>query len=137
MLIEESSGCYSVVLDNIDIDQTLSEGECLLKDDKQMSPPLKSLISILVVVIKLLTNRVGLNRSNSSKSPSSDLNKKKQDRKRSTRNTGGQLGHVGKTLVQVDGPDELDFIKNDRHTLPKGNYECEGVGKRQVFDINI
>jgi transposase len=126
-----------VVLDNIDIDQTLSEVERLLKDDKQMSPSLKSLISVLVVIIKLLTNRVGLNSSNSSKPPSSDLNKKKQVRKKSTKNTGGQLGHVGKTLVQVDEPDEFDFIKIDRRTLPKGNYECDGVEKRQVFDINI
>ncbi|MGK0442036.1 MAG: serine phosphatase RsbU (regulator of sigma subunit) [Pseudohongiellaceae bacterium] len=91
------------------------------------------------MVIKLLTNRVGLNSSNSSKPPSSDLNKKNQDRKKSTKSTGGQPGHVSKTLVQVDDADadadDIDFIKIDRRTLPKGDYECEGVEKRQVFDI--
>jgi transposase len=126
-----------VIVDHINIDQTLSEVERLLKDDKQISPALKSLISVLVVVIKLLTNRVGLNSSNSSKPPSSDINKKNQDRKKSTKSTGGQPGHAGKTLVQVDDPDDIDFIKIDRRTLPKGDYECEGVEKRQVFDINI
>lgn len=126
-----------MVLDNIDIDQTLSEVERLLKDDKQISPSLKSLISVLIVVIKLLTNRLGLDSSNSSKPPSSDLNKKKQDRKKSTKKTGGQPGHVGKTLVQVDEPDEINVIKIDRRTLPKGDYQYERVEKRQVFDINI
>jgi transposase len=68
-------------LETIDIDATLSEVERLLKEDTTTSPALKSLVSILMVVIKLLTNRVGLNSRNSSKPPSSDINPKKQERK--------------------------------------------------------
>ncbi|MFT5082188.1 MAG: transposase [Lentisphaeria bacterium] len=73
----------SLTLDTIDIDATLSEVERLLKEGTTISPALKSLVSILVVSIKLLTNRVGLNSRNSSKPPSSDINLKKQDRKKS------------------------------------------------------
>ena len=126
-----------MTLDTIDIDATLSEVERLLKEDKTLSPALTSLISVLVVVIKLLTNRVGLNSSNSSKPPSSDSNPKKQVRKKSEKKSGGQLGHVGKTLIQIEEPDDIQLVKIDRRTLPKGHYEDAGIEKRQVFDIDI
>jgi transposase len=126
-----------VTLDNIDIDATLSKVEQLLKSDKQLSPALKSLITVLVMVVKLLTNRIGLNSRNSSKPPSSDPNRKKQRRKKSTNKSGGQLNHVGITLKQIDDPDEIKLLKIDRRTLPKGDYEGGGVEKRQIFDIDI
>ncbi len=49
-------------IDNIDIDATLSEVELLLEEDKNISPALISIITVLL----LLTNRAGLNSSNSS-----------------------------------------------------------------------
>ncbi len=126
-----------MTVDDIDIDATLSEVESLLKTDKQLSPTLKSLIAVLVMVVKLLSNRVGLNSRNSSKPPSSDPNRKKQGREKSNRKSGGQPGHVGTTLEQVEEPDSVKLIKIDRRTLPKGDYECAGIEKRQIFDIDI
>ena len=64
-------------LDGIDIDGTLKELESTLASEKELSPALKSMIGILILIVKLLTNRMGLNSSNSSKPPSSDQNRLK------------------------------------------------------------
>jgi transposase len=127
-----------VKLDNIDIDETLTEVERLLKEDKQLSPALKSMITVLIMVVKLLSNRVGLNSRNSSKPPSTDNQKDKpKDQSGTGKKSGGQKGHAGVTLKQAEEPDEVTSISIDRRTLPKGNYEEDGIEKRQVFDIDI
>ena len=100
-----------MTLDAIDIDATLGEVERLLKEDATLSPALKSLVSVLVVVVKLLTNRVGLTSRNSSKPPSSDSHLKKQARKKSEKKSGGQPGHVGTTLSQIEEPDDIQLVK--------------------------
>ena len=125
-------------LENINIDETLKEVESLLSIEKDLSPALLSLIKIMIMLLKLLTNQVGLNSSNSSKPPSSDPNRLKPTRKKSNNPPGGQKGHVGTTLKQVEEPDEIKVIEIDQRTLPKGQtYQEVGFDKRQVFDINI
>lgn len=126
--------------ENIDIDATLNDIERLLKEDKQVSSALKAMITLLVTLVKLLTNRAGLNSQNSSKPPSTDsgANKpKKKTRKKSDKSQGGQQGHIGTTLEKIDDPDDIHIIKIDRRTLPKGDYEESGFSTRQVFDIDI
>jgi len=128
----------SVKLENIDIDATLNEVENLLKEDKQVSNALKAMITLLVTLVKLLTNRIGLNSKNSSKPPSTDQNNvKKKTRNHSGNSRGGQNGHVGTTLKKIDDPDETRVLMIDRRTLPKGDYEEAGFTTRQVFDIDI
>jgi len=131
-----------VKLENIDIDATLNEVEHLLKEDKQVSPALKAMITLLVTLVKRLTNRIGLNSKNSSKPPSTDSdadkdNNKKKKRNSSGNNRGGQKGHVGTILEKIDDPDETKVLIIDRRTLPKGDYEEAGFATRQVFDIDI
>ncbi len=124
-------------LDGIDIDKTLKEAVLLLEQEKHLSPALKSVINILILVVTLLTNRSGLNSRNSSKPPSSDPNRLKTSRKKSTKKTGGQPGHRGNTLKQVEEPDEVHSIQIDRRTLPKGHYEEADIDRRQVFELHI
>lgn len=125
-------------LDGIDIDGAIKNIESALKQEEDLSPALKSMINILILVVKLLTNRMGLNSKNSSKPPSTDPKPPKNTRKKSTNKTGGQNGHVGTTLKPVDEPDEIEIIKIDRRSLPKGHrYQEVGFEKRQVFDIDI
>jgi len=88
-----------------------------------------------------LEAQLGKNSSNSSKPPSSDgLDKPPQKslRGRSGRKPGGQAGHRGQTLRQVERPD-----RTERHepvccrgcgTDLAGASEV-GVERRQVFDI--
>ncbi|MDQ7049143.1 MAG: DUF6444 domain-containing protein [Enterobacterales bacterium] len=125
-------------LDGIDIDTTLKELELTLAQEKELSPALRSMIGVLILIVKLLTNRIGLNSSNSSKPPSGDLNRKKKTRKASNKKAGGQKNHPGTTLKQIDDPDEIETIQIDRRSLPKGHdYQDAGFESRQVFDIEI
>jgi len=130
-----------VNLENIDIDATLNEVKNLLKEDKQVSPALKAMVILLVTLVKLLTNRIGLNSRNSSKPPSTNSDAAKNIDKKKKRNTGnnsgGQKGHRGTTLEKIDDPDETKVLRIDRRTLPKGDYEEAGFAIRQVFDIDI
>ena len=93
-----------------------------------------------------LERRLGIDSQTSSKPPSSDGLKKKNNthrtrslRSKSHRPTGGQKGHQGQTLEQVSEPDKIV-----NHSVPDC---CSGCGcdvsqekvlsvlKRQVFDI--
>ena len=92
-----------------------------------------------------------LNSHNSSKPPSSDglsketVEKKKEkekrtksSRKKSDRKSGGQAGHKGTTLNQVENPDQVvehtpDQCPECSATLSKS--DILGFSSRQVFDI--
>ena len=125
-------------LDGIDIDTTLKELELGLAQESELSPALRSMIGVLILIVKLLTNRIGLNSSNSSKPPSSDPDRKKKSQKKSNNKAGGQKNHQGSTLKKIDDPDEIETIEIDRRSLPKGHsYQEAGFETRQVFDIEI
>lgn len=125
-------------LDGIDIDVTLKELELTLLQEKDLSPSLRSMIRVLILVVKLLTNRIGLNSNNSSKPPSSDPNGVEKHRLKSDKKAGGQKQHPGTTLKQIATPDEIELLQIDRRTLAKGHrYQEAGFEKRQVFDIDI
>src|SRR5215813_4811170 len=89
-----------------------------------------------------LERRLGLNSSNSGKPPSSDGLKKpprtKSLREPSSKKPGGQKGHRGETLRQVENPDVIV----DHY--PEGCTNCAlkmtpemgtGYQSRQVFDL--
>jgi transposase len=125
-------------IDNIDVNKTLDSTRKLLDQDKSISPALRSIIEILLVIITLLINRLNLNSKNSSKPPSSDPNRdKKSQRNTLGRKPGGQQGRMGTNLKPVDNPDEIIVIPVDRKTLPKGKYHEEGHIARQVINIRI
>ena len=114
---------FWVKLDNLDIDATLKEVESLLNQEKDLSPALLAMIKVMMMLLKLSSNRMGLNSSNSSKPPSSDPNRLKSNKKKSGKKPGGQKGHTGKTLRQIEEPDEVEIIAIDRRSLPKGHYK--------------
>lgn len=117
-----------------DIDKTIAEVERLLDTDKSTSPALRASVTMLIMVIRILTDRVNLNSRNSSKPPSSDPNREKKPRAKSNKLAGGQHGHNATTLSKVDDPDEINTLNIDRRTLPKGNYTEAGFESRQLFD---
>jgi len=123
--------------DTIDINKTVQEVEALLAESNDLPPALEASINMLLLVVKLLVDRSGLNSKNSSKPPSSDPNREKNGRSKSEKPRGGQKGHKGHNLEPIDNPDKITAINIDRRTLPRGDYiEC-GYEKRQVFDIRI
>jgi len=89
---------------------------------------------------KKLKDIIAKNSSNSSKPPSTDIGKKKKNNSRthSGRKPGGQPGHSGSNLMQVEKPDKTEIL------IPvkcKCGYSFSGLEKtsnseiRQVFDI--
>jgi len=91
--------------------------------------------------IKTLEGQLSKNSTNSSKPPSSDGLKKpkpKSLREKGTRKTGGQNGHAGKTLLQVETPDVVvnygvDICENCLASL--ADVAANDHERRQEFDL--
>ena len=109
---------------------------------------LVSVINELIKVNLLLTQRVealekqaAKNSRNSSKPPSSDGYQKpnpKNLRSASGRKPGGQKGHPGSTLRQVENPDDEvlhPLLLCQNCNSPLSNVSVDSVEKRQVFDL--
>ena len=88
-----------------------------------MSPAMRSMVELLVLLITLLVGRLNRNSRNSSKPPSSDPNRKRESKAKGGRKAGGQKGREGVTLEKVDKPDKVEVIKADRRKFPRGKYE--------------
>ena len=124
--------------DKINITETVESARKLLETDKKISPALRAMFEMLLMIITLLAGKLGLNSQNSSKPPSTDPNrKKKTGGNKGNNKPGGQPGRVGKNLETVDNPDTIIPIKLDKRRLPKGNYHEVGFESRQVIDIEI
>ena len=126
-----------MTIDSIDIETTIKNVEQMLREDKDISAAMVSAIKVLLLVVKLLAGRLGLNSRNSSKPPASDPHREKTRRATSDKPVGGQAGRTGTTLLPIDEPDEIHDIAIDQRRLPRGHYRDVGVERRQVFDIRI
>jgi transposase len=87
-----------------------------------------------------LESRMNKNSNNSSKPPSTDgygkKGKNNNSREKSERNTGGQKGHEGNTLLQSETPDNIIDIKPNLCKCGHDISNIEGEVKcRQEFDI--
>jgi len=126
-----------MTVENINVEATIKRVNDLIAAEPDLSPALKASLEVLLLLVTILSNRLGLNSKNSSKPPSSDPNRKKELKEPSERKPGGQHGHIGTTLKPVSDPDQIKEIKVDRKTLPQGNYRTVGYESRQVFDLDI
>ena len=107
------------------------------------------LVNALLDKVEELTNRVNqlesqLNKNshNSNKPPSSDGLKKnsttKSLRKKSNKKSGGQIGHIGKTLKMNPNPDKITPLKICNCIKCGKNIETaevKGIEKRQTIDV--
>ena len=121
------------------MDSAIESVKQSLKKEKGLSPAFRASLELLLVLVKLLLDRVTLNSSNSSIPPSADPNRKKHpSRGKRTRKPGGQKGHDGKTLEPAEDPDKIVPIEIDKRTIPTGvPYRVKGYEARQVIDIKI
>ena len=126
-----------MTVDHINVEASIKQVKDLMAAQGNISPALKASIEVLLLLISILVSRLGLNSKNSSKPPSTDLNRNKKSRKTGERKPGGQPGHKGKTLQKVEDPDEIKVISVDRNTLPQGQYWEAGYETRQVIDVDI
>lgn len=129
-----------MTIGKINISKALKDAESILHQDHSASPQIRAMMEILIVVIRLLVGKLGINSNNSSKPPSQDPKRprgSKQKAKGNKRKPGGQNGHAGTTLKKVPNPDRVETIEIDRRTLPRGIYTPVGFETRQVIDIQI
>jgi transposase len=101
---------------------------------------LKSRIQKLETQVHELEAKLFKDSSNSSKPPSSDGLKRKTKslREQSDKKQGGQHGHVGKGLAQVNNPDTIIVYTPDSCdgcNFSLNNVQGNSVEHRQVFDI--
>lgn len=71
-------------IDNIDVGETIETAKKLLKEEENISPALRAVFELLLILIHAMLVRLGLNSKNSSKPPSSDSNRKKSPKKRNS-----------------------------------------------------
>jgi len=131
-----------MTIGNIEISESIKKLKLQLEVEQGISPSLRAMIEVLVLIVTLLVNRLGLNSSNSSKPPSTDkpnfCKKTKADAvEGSKRKAGGQEGHEGTNLKKRDKVDEIKEISIDRRTLPRGKYQEAGFESRQVLDYKV
>ena len=120
-----------MTLGKINVEQTIAKANDLLQKEKNISPTLRSVIEVLLILITLLLQRKGLNSRNSSKPPSDDKNRKRGCSKpKSKRSPGGQNGRKGIQLKQVSNPDKIKKLKLDKRKLPNDTYKEIGYNKR-------
>ncbi len=118
----------------------------LLKEIEELKIALVKALARIEVLEKEnaeLRARLAMNSSNSSFPPSSDKFVKKKDKNRSLRvksskTSGGQIGHKGATLEKAKNPDFIIELLNDvcshcSHDLK--DVQIDEIKSRQVFDI--
>jgi transposase len=125
------------------VSDALKKAEDFMNTEKDLSPAMKGILSLLLLVVRLLMNRLGINSSNSSTSPSQDPHRVRGSKKTAKdaadkKKPGGQKGRTGHRLNPIPNPDVIKVLKLDQRTLPKGHVYTEvGYEARQVFDIEI
>jgi transposase len=126
-------------LDNDNVKKTLETAKTMLAKEENISPALLAVLNLLLIFMQVMLDKLGLNSKNSSKPPSTDLNRKKnRDNKNpSKRKPGGQKGRIGKQLKPVCDPDIIEMLTIDKRTLPKGVYKENGFEARQIIDFEI
>lgn len=95
-------------------------------------------IPILEAKIVELEARLKKNSNNSHQPPSFDRFRNRSLRGKSGKRPGGQAGHVGKTLEQVENPDNIykDGVDQCSHCgTSLAEVEAQKIERRQVFDI--
>jgi len=123
-------------MSNIEIEQSIKAARELLNKEKGLSPAFQAAMSVMFMAVSILLGRVNLNSKNSSKPPSSDPNRERVSKSRGLKR-GGQKGHIGTTLKQVEDADEIKEILVDRSSLPDRVFTHAGFERRQVVDIDI
>jgi hypothetical protein len=99
-----------VKIESTVVEAAINNARELINSESDLSPALRSSMEVLLLVITLLFNLTTLNSKNSSKPPARDPNRLKSSPAKSSKPSGAQLGHVGKTLMKIDDPDEVEDL---------------------------
>jgi len=124
-------------IDNVNVRETIDKANKLLEEEKNISPALRAVFLVILMLMQVMFGPLKLNSKNSSKPPSTDPNRKKMTKKRSDNKPGGQKGRIGKQLKPISNPNKIKLLSIDKRTLPKDNYKETGFESRQVIDYVV
>ena len=118
----------------INISDTLKSVESTLREDKSISPQVRVMMELLVVVINLLLGKLGLNSKNSSTPPSKDPKRQRGSKRKAKgekRRPGGQKGQLilrcrGRDL---DGDQEMILARDKT-----GHFSDRGTPEKVASD---
>ena len=96
---------WTMKLNNENVKETIDNAKALLAKEKNISPALRSVIQLLLVFMEVMLNRLSLNSKNSSKSPSSDPNRKKSSTGKKTNKKSSCHHHL-----KIDPPSNWKLI---------------------------
>ena len=120
------------------VNKALDNARSLLKNEEKLSPSVRAMFELLILIIRMLTGKLNKDSSNSSMPPATDKKRKRGSNKsKSNKKPGGQNGHDGSRLEKSENPDKIETIEIDQRTLPKGEYRDVGFDARQVIDFEI
>jgi transposase len=124
----------------INVSDAIRNVEQMMLDDASISPQVRMMFKLLIVIINMFMEKMGINSSNSSTPPSMDPNRERGSKRKvrgERRKPGGQNGHKGARLERQENPDKIEVLEIDRRTLPAGEYHAAGYESRQIIDIEI
>jgi transposase len=132
-------GRDQTVAKKVSVTETVTTARQAMENEKHLSPSFKVVLDAVFDLVVALSNRLGLDSSNSSKPPGQDPNRIRKTKKSKgrRRKPGAQKGHKGSFLQQVATPTESEDILVDRKTLPPGRYDHVGFESRQVFEVEV
>lgn len=99
----------------VKVAELVDQGRTCLDEEKNLSPSFKETFSQVLDLVVALSDKLGVNSSNSSKPPSQDPNRKRRVTKAKgrKRKPGGQKGHKGSCLKQTENPTSVEEIQVD------------------------
>ena len=134
-------------IDGLSVIETIESVEQSMPQ-QNLSEDFKSKVENLILLARIMKDRLTTNSTNSSKPPSKDDLKDKEpkggedttegnNKPKPTRKAGGQKGHTGSQLNLLENPDEIIYIPYNETKYFTGDYSFDGYQVRQVFDLKI
>ena len=133
-------------IDGLSVVETIESVEQSMPQ-QNISEDFKVKVENLILLARIMKDRLTTNSTNSSKPPSKDDFKDKgskeeettegKNKPKPTRKAGGQKGHAGSQLSLLKNPDEIIYIPYNDMTNFIGDYSFDDYQVRQVIDLKI
>ena len=134
-------------IDGLSVVETIESVEQSMPQ-QNISEDFKVKVENLILLARIMKDRLTTNSTNSSKPPSTDdmkdkgskegkVNTESENKPKSTRKSGGQEGHDGAQLKLLENPDEIIYIPYNETTNFTGDYSFDNYQVRQVIDLKI